>query len=172
MTNLMTGLFFSDETTFHVSGEDDKHNALIWGTENQNATLEHVRGSTTVNVFGAMSKKRVYVPFFYKGATVNDEAYLNMLKNCWMNQLHEKESGDYIFQWDGVSLSWSLKIFQYLNTTWSHRWIGRSGRTDCVLLRWFSRSPDLNPCNILLRGTCTDWCTYLPISRDREDLKA
>ena len=45
----------------------------------------------------AMSKKCVFRPFILKKASINDEAYLDMLKNWLMNQLHEKEPEDFIF---------------------------------------------------------------------------
>ena len=49
-----------------------------------------------------MSKKAVYGPFFFERATVNGETYLDMLENWLMDKLSEKESGDFIFQQDGV----------------------------------------------------------------------
>ena len=45
MTDLMTGLFLSDEATFHVNGKVNKHNTRIWGTENPHEILEHQRDS-------------------------------------------------------------------------------------------------------------------------------
>ena len=73
-------LVFSDEATFHVNGEANKHNTLIWGTENPHEILEHQRDSPKVTVFCAMSKKAVYGPFFFEGATINGETYLDMLE--------------------------------------------------------------------------------------------
>ena len=110
-----------------------------------------------------LSKKCVYGPFFFEGATVNGEAYLDMLENCLMDQLHEDESEDFIFQQDEALPYWSLTVRQYLNTTLPDRWIGRSGRTGRVLLRWPPRFPDLIPCDFYLWGYKKDWCTYLPL---------
>ena len=53
-------LVFSDEATFHLTGKVNKHNTRIWGTAHPHSTLEHVRDSPKVNVFCAISKKRVY----------------------------------------------------------------------------------------------------------------
>ena len=58
-------LIFSNEATFHVSGKVNRHNVRIWGTENPNAIIEHVRDSPKVNVFCAISKLKVYGPFFF-----------------------------------------------------------------------------------------------------------
>ena len=164
-------LVFSDEATFHLSGKVNKHNTRIWGTENPHVTLEHVRDSPKVNVFCAMSKKRVYGAFFFEGATVNGEAYLAMLQNWLMDQLHEEESANFIFQQDGAPPHWCLTVRQYLNTTLPDRWLGRSGQTDRVLLRWSPRSPDLTPCNFFLWGYVKDLVYVLLLPRDMEDLQ-
>jgi hypothetical protein len=59
-------LIFSDESAFHSSRKVSKENVLIWRTENPRATVEHVRNSPNVNVFCAMSCKKVYGPFLSK----------------------------------------------------------------------------------------------------------
>ena len=94
-------LVFSDEATFHLTGKVNKHNTRIWGTriwgtEHPRSTLEHVRDSPKVNVFCAISKKCVYGPFFFKGTTVNSEAYLDMLQNRLMELLFDGEQADFI----------------------------------------------------------------------------
>jgi hypothetical protein len=61
----LDSVIFSDESTFHVSGRVNTHNCRIWGSENPRASLEHVRDSPKVNVFCALSKERVYGPFFF-----------------------------------------------------------------------------------------------------------
>ena len=58
---------FSDEATFHTSGKVSKHNVRIWGEENPHASVKHVRDSLKVNVFCAISKIRLYGPFFLWG---------------------------------------------------------------------------------------------------------
>lgn len=62
-----------------------------------------------------MYKKCVYEQFFFEGATVNGEAYLDMLENCLMDYLHEEESKNFIFQEDGSPHHGSLRVRQYLN---------------------------------------------------------
>ena len=75
-------LVFSDEATFYLLiGKVNKHNTGIWGTEHHNLILEHVRDSSKVNVFYAISKKGVHRPYFFIGRTVNSEAHLAMLQN-------------------------------------------------------------------------------------------
>ena len=129
-------LVFSDEATFHLIGKVNKHNTRIWGTEHRHLTLEHVRDSPKVNVFCAISKKRVYGLFFFEETTVNSEAYLDMLQNWLMELLFDGKQADFIFQQNGAPSHWSLIVKQYLNAILHSRWIGRAGNDDCVLLHW------------------------------------
>lgn len=102
---------------------------------NPHVSLEHVRDSPKVNVFCAMSKKRVYGPFFFEEGTVNGEVYLIMLQNWLMEKLHEEESSDFIFQQDGAPLHGCLKVRQYLHTPLPDRQFRCSSQTDCVFLQ-------------------------------------
>jgi hypothetical protein len=42
---------FSDESTFHISGEVHRHNVCIWGTENRHKMVQHERASPKISVF-------------------------------------------------------------------------------------------------------------------------
>jgi transposase len=44
-------LVFTDEATFHLCGNVNRHNLRFWGTENPHATLQPERDSPKVNVF-------------------------------------------------------------------------------------------------------------------------
>ena len=101
-------LVFSDEATFHLTGKVNKHNTRIWESKHPHTTLEHVRDSPKVNVFCAISKKRVCGPFFFEGTIVNSEAYLDMLHNWLMELLFDGEQVDFIFQQDGAPPHWSF----------------------------------------------------------------
>ena len=82
-------LMFSDEATFHVTGKVNEHNPRMWETEHPHAIQEHVRDSSQVNVFCAISKKCVYGPFIFEGTTVNSEGHLAMVQNWLMELLFE-----------------------------------------------------------------------------------
>ena len=164
-------LVFSDEATFHLTGKVNKHNTCIWGIEHPHSTLEHVRDSPKVNVFCAISKKRVYGPFFFEGTTVNSEAYLDMLQNCLIKLLFDGEQADFIFQQNGAPPHWSLIVRQYLNTTLDSRWIGRAGNDDGVLLHWPPKSPDLTPCDFFLLGYVKGLVYVFPLPTSVDNLK-
>lgn len=72
-------LVFSDEATFHVNCKVNKYNTRIWVIQNPPKILEHQRDSTKETVFCAISKKVVYVSFFFERATFNVDAYLDIL---------------------------------------------------------------------------------------------
>jgi hypothetical protein len=63
-------LIFSDESTFHISGKVNKYDFRVWGTENPRARAEHVPNPPKVNVFCAMSCKKVYGPFSFQEKSV------------------------------------------------------------------------------------------------------
>ncbi|KAJ4445840.1 hypothetical protein ANN_12525 [Periplaneta americana] len=67
---LFSRLIFSDEATFHTSGEINKHNCRVWGTQKPHRLIEHERDSAKVNVFCALSQRKLYGPFFFIEATV------------------------------------------------------------------------------------------------------
>jgi hypothetical protein len=58
-------LIFGEESTFHLSGKVKKHNVRIWGTENPRDLVQNVRDSPKINVFCAVSRTKVYGPFFF-----------------------------------------------------------------------------------------------------------
>ena len=75
----MDRIIFSDESTFHISGKVNKQNVRIWGTEKPTIPLEHVRDSPKVNVFCAISSKKVYGSYFFKDKSVQGASYLNYI---------------------------------------------------------------------------------------------
>jgi hypothetical protein len=72
-------LIFSDEATFHRYGNVNRHSVHIWGTENAHATIEHIRNSPKLKDFCAMSREKVYGPFFFAESTVTGTSYLDMM---------------------------------------------------------------------------------------------
>jgi hypothetical protein len=71
-------LVVSDEACFHLSDKVNHHNVRIWSMENPHATVQHSCDSPKVNVFYAISPRKVYVPFFFAEKSVNVFAYLEL----------------------------------------------------------------------------------------------
>ncbi|KAJ4445323.1 hypothetical protein ANN_07128 [Periplaneta americana] len=78
--DLFSRLIFSDEATFHTSGKINKHNCRVWGTQKRHRIIEHERDSPKVNVFCALSQRKLYGPFFFIEATMTGHSYLDMLE--------------------------------------------------------------------------------------------
>lgn len=61
--------------------------------------VEQLRDSPKVNVFCAISRLKVYGPFFFEESTVTGATYHQMLTKWLMPQLHE-DGENFIFQQD------------------------------------------------------------------------
>jgi hypothetical protein len=120
----------------------------VWGSENPHVASEHESDSPKVNVFCAISDKKVYGPFFIEN-TVTGMSYLDMLMSWMMPQLHE-DSQDFILQQDGAPDHFHLDVHHYLTANLPQRWTGRAANADLPLLRWPPRSPDLTPRDFFL----------------------
>jgi len=81
-------LISCDEATFHISGKVNVHNVCIWGTEQPHTQIQHQRDSPKVNVFFAVSCKKVHGPFFFTEATVTGDSFLDILENWLLPQLN------------------------------------------------------------------------------------
>jgi hypothetical protein len=81
---LHSGLMFSDEATFHISGKVNRHKMRVRETENH-ATLEYQRDSPKVNVYCA--RRQIYSSVFLAENAANGINYLDMLQNWLMTHL-------------------------------------------------------------------------------------
>ncbi|KAJ4442050.1 hypothetical protein ANN_11916 [Periplaneta americana] len=127
LSKLFSRLIFSDEATFHTSGKFNKHNCRVWGTQKPHRIIEHERDSSKVNVFCALSQRKLYGPFFFIEATVTGHSYLDMLEQWLMPQLRQDFDDNFIFQQDGAPPHFHNAVRAYLNTEMSDRWIGLAG---------------------------------------------
>jgi len=109
-------LVFSDEATFHLSGKVSRHNVRIWGFENPHEIVQHGRDSPKINVFSAVSVRKIYGPFFFEGNTVTRNSYLEMLQDWLFPQLNE-DFEDFIFQQDGAPPHWHNQVRRFRNET-------------------------------------------------------
>ena len=117
---------FSDEATFHVSGKLNKHNVRIWGSEHPHEIREFERDSPKVNVWCGIMCNRAISPFFFHDTTITADVYLDLLTKYVAPQLIDSQP-TIIFQQDGAPPQWGLRVCQFLNETFSDRWIGRDG---------------------------------------------
>jgi hypothetical protein len=81
-------LVFSDEAAFDTRSKVNRHDLRVWVSEYR-VTFEHQRNSPKMNVYCAISRSKVYCPFFCVDDTINGINYLDMLQNLLMPQLME-----------------------------------------------------------------------------------
>jgi hypothetical protein len=110
----LDSIIFSDDNTFHVSGKVNTRNCRIWGSQNLRVSLEHVRDSSKVNVFCALSKGIVFGPFFFMETTIVGIVYLDMLQLFLIPQLDEDDQeGRINFQQDSAPPHYLGKVREY-----------------------------------------------------------
>ena len=64
--------------------------------------------------------------FFFHERTITADVYLDLLPEYVEPQLIDSQP-TIIFQQDGPPPHWELRVRQFLNETFSDRWIGRDG---------------------------------------------
>jgi hypothetical protein len=85
-------------------------------------------------MFYAISKEKVYGPFFFVENAVMGNSYLDMLTLWFLPQV-EEDSNDFIFQQDGAPPHFHMAVRNHLKTHLPRRWIGRAGASDVVWCR-------------------------------------
>ena len=129
------------------------------------------RDSPKVNVFCAISRRRVFGPFFFAEDTVTGRVYLNMLENWLMPQLADEEVQGYIYQQDGTPPHWHKEVRAYLNEHLPVRWVGRATATDNTFCTWPPRSPDLTVRDFFLWGFVKDNVYNQPLPKTLPELR-
>ena len=93
---------------------------------------------------------RVIGPFFFHERTITADVYLDLQTEYVAPQLSDSQP-TIIFQQDSAPPHWGLGVRQFLNETFSDRWIGRNEP-----ISWPPRSPDITPLNFFLWGYVKD----------------
>lgn len=164
-SNHFEHLTFSDEAHFILDGSVNRHNCRYWSTENPHWYQEKPLHSRRTTVWAAISRTKVYGPFFFD-ETITSERYLDMLKNQFLPTLSNHEKRNMIFMHDGAPPHWGVKVRDWLDQRFPHRWMGRGSPT----MPWPPRSPDMTPCDFFLWGFLKSQVYGRPI-RDVTDLK-
>ena len=120
-----------------------------------------------VNVWCAMSSKRLTGPFFFEGDTVDGPKYLSMLQEFFIPEVRKmKKMRSIVFQQDGAPPHFAADVRRFLDKTFPGRWLGRGGT-----IRWAPRSSDLTPLDFFLWGHLKN-VVYLSPCEDLAGLKS
>uniref|UniRef100_A0A914PRY5 Transposase n=1 Tax=Panagrolaimus davidi TaxID=227884 RepID=A0A914PRY5_9BILA len=145
--DFLQSIWFSDEATFTLHGEVNRHNMRIWSKENPHAFREEPLHSEKIMVWCAISVFGILGPYYFDG-NVNNENYLMLLKE-FHRDLKSKfptQSKTAILQQDGAPPHWHKSVRSWLNQ--NIKWIGRSS----PYISWPPRTPDLAPNDFFLWG--------------------
>lgn len=144
-------VMFSDESTFHNTGQLNRHNCHYWAEENPHwyRQVNH-QHRWSVTVWCGIVNGYLIGPYFFEG-NVNGMNYLNLLQNELPRMLEGVDMRTrmrMIIQQDGAPPHYSNIVRQFLNTDYNNRWIGRGS----PLRNWPPRSPDLTSLDFFLWG--------------------
>jgi hypothetical protein len=62
-----------------------------------------------VNVFWALSRRKLYGPFFFAEGTVTGQSYLDM-SQLWLMPQMQEDSKDFLFQQDGAEPHFHIDV--------------------------------------------------------------
>lgn len=148
--SLVDRILFSDECTFYINGEVNRHNCRYWSQENPHIMHEsHRQTVQKLNLWAGIIGNQIIGPFVLNG-NLNAEMYLELLQNQVgpeLTEVMEDAGTEIIFQQDGAPAHYGIAVRRYLNDTFEDSWIGRGGTIE-----WPARSPDLTPLDFFLWG--------------------
>lgn len=143
-------ILWSDESCFKRVGVFNMHNLHCWAVENPKIVREdRFQHQFGVNLWVGILGGRVIGPFELP-PRLNGAAYLQFLRtdfNTLLEDIPQEVRERMWLQHDGAPAHYSRQVTNYLNESYTNRWIGRGGT-----IAWPPRSPDLNPLDYFLWG--------------------
>ena len=137
---------FSDECSFHLNGNVNKHNLHYWSIENPHVRIANKSCITTSLTVWALVSCRGLVSYIIQEETMNAERYIdNVVVPLVIPYFTRRTGRDMIFQQDGASCHNAADVRNLLDQHLQGRWIGRRGPVE-----WPPRSPDLTVCDSFL----------------------
>ena len=162
---LFNKIMWSDEASFKISGMINRHNCVIYATENPHLTFEKQLNQPGITVWGALSADGLMGPYFFQD-TVNSDRYYQMLNEYVFPQLRNRpDFNTLMFMQDGAPPHFARRVRDLLDTL-PAGWIGRRGTVE-----WAPRSCDLTPMDFSVWGMMKD-PVYKTKPRTLDELKA
>lgn len=160
--NLLYNVCFSDECSFYLHGEINRHNCRYWSDSNPHLYREtYTQNPQKLNVWAGILGNNIVGPFFILLRNDINPRITEILEQD--DQLTENEL---VYQQDGAPPHYTAPVRQFLNETFPGRWIGRRGPVE-----WPARSPDLTPLDFFLWGHLKTK-VYATQPESLEDLRA
>lgn len=167
-SNFLENVLFSDEAHFHQHGGVNRHNFRYWAQENPHWFAEEPLHSPRITVWAGISRQGVVGPFFFD-ENVRGENYLTMLQREFLPVVEQWENFDeLIFMQDGAPPHWKIAVRNWLDETFSLRWMGRGSEVKPAPFAWPPYSPDLTPMDFFLWGWIKSQVYTTPIANMAE----
>lgn len=143
-------VMFSDEATFHSTGQLNRHNSHYWSHDNPHwhRVVDHQHRWSLI-VWCGIVNGYLIGPFFFDG-NVNSANYLHFLEHelpLLLENVDLATRQRMWFQHDGASPHRSRRVQQFLHRLFPHKFIGLGGHVE-----WCPRSPDLTSPDFFLWG--------------------
>ena len=165
---LLDNTVFSDEATFQLNGNVNRHNCRYWSRDNPHWMRDnHTQYPQKPSVWAGIFRGKPVGPFFI-GSNLTAATYETLLREQIIPAIQRLANGNLenvYFQQDGAPPHYGLRVRQYLNEIFHDRWIGRRGGIE-----WPARSPDLTPLDFFLWGYLKGK-VYVTKPTDLEDLR-
>lgn len=139
-------ILWSDEAKFTLAGHVNRHNCVMWATENPRFTVDHDFHAPGIMVWAAISSEGIVGPVFLD-ENVNSNVYLDLLQE----HVFPLAANGKWFMHDGAPAHYAVLVRDSLDQHFPHMWIGRRGPIE-----WAPRSPDLTPADFFLWGFLKD----------------
>lgn len=143
-------IVFSDEATFTLKGEVNRHNCRYWTDTNPAWFIDsHTQYPQKLNVWAGILNDRLIGPFFIDG-NLDARKYEDLLEHQIIPKIREIVRDNFDITWyqqDGAAAHFGVHVRAYLDEHFPRRWIGRRGEIE-----WPPRSPDLTPLDYFLWG--------------------
>lgn len=161
-------VMFSDEATFHNTGQLNRHNCHYWSAENPHwsSMIDH-QNRWSLIVWCGIVNGFLIGPYFFDG-NVNSARYLHLLTNELPILLEEVDLQTRQRMWlqqDGAGAHRSNIVRDFLNREFPQRWIGIGSQ----VVEWCPRSPDLTSPDFFLWGYIKNMA-YLDPPTTRENM--
>ncbi|XP_025267674.1 uncharacterized protein LOC112639065 [Camponotus floridanus] len=118
-----TKIVFSDEATFELNGNINRHNCRFWSDENPHWMIEaHTQHPEKLNVWTGLLAERVIGPFFIDG-NLTAEKYRTMLERDIVPAIQRvgDNFNEIWFQQDGAPAHYGRGVREYLNEVFPNK---------------------------------------------------
>lgn len=152
----LDNVIFSGEMNFYLSGEVSRKDLCIFGSDksqSQDLSSEVDKESESVKLFCAISKNKVYGPYFL--SQESDFFYQRLLEESLLPQLDRDGVPEtMMLQVDIPFTQFNDSLRHLLDTRLPEHWIGPVSDS---LPAWPQRSPELSPLDFFLWGFVHDY---------------